>query len=258
MNESLTITVLVGLSLGSFLNVCIYRIPRSLSIVTLRSFCPHCKCQLHWFELVPVASYILARGKCRTCSGTISASYPLVEISVGLLLVFYVYKLGISPEFTIVTAYSLVMFLVAMIDWKYLMIPNTVLAAGVILGVILRFWVAPWTLSGGFIAAAFAFTTVLSIRFFGNMFFKKETMGFGDVKLAALVGFFIGFQSFLVSLWTASIIAVIFGVSRQLFLKAPKETKLPFGSFLAFTSVVVMLFQNVINQHLGRWLILLQ
>ncbi len=258
MNESLTIAALVGLSLGSFLNVCTYRIPRRISIVTPRSFCPHCKRQLEWFELVPIASYVIARGKCRTCLGKISTSYPLIELSVGLLLVAYFYRFGFSGEFTIVTVFSLVMLLVAAIDWKYLIIPNRVLLTGIILGVILKFWFTPSTMTGACLAAALALTTVLAVRYFGNLFFKKETMGFGDVKLAALVGFFIGFQSFLVSLWIASIVGVLFGFSRQFLLKTPKEPKLPFGSFLAFTSVIVMLCQNAINQFLEQWLILMQ
>lgn len=258
MNESLAITALLGLSFGSFLNVCIYRIPRRISVISPRSFCPHCNRQLHWFELVPVGSYVLARGKCKACSGKISITYPLNEVFVALLSVLLFYRYGMSSEFATTAAFTFLMLLVAIIDWKYFVVPNVVVLSGAVLGVILKFSFAGSTIVQDAIAALLAFATVLAVRFWGNIYFKKETMGLGDVKLAALIGFFIGFQFFLVSLWLASLAGAIFGISRQVLSKNSKNEKIPFGSFLAITSVEVMVFHDAIKQLFERWLTFLQ
>ncbi len=258
MNESLAITALLGLSLGSFLNVCIYRIPRRISVISPRSFCPHCNRQLHWFELVPVGSFMLARGKCKTCSGKISLTYPLIEVFVALLAVLLFYKYGLSSEFATTAAFSFLMLLVAIIDWKYLVVPNVVLLSGAVLGVILKLSFTGSTIVQDAVNAILAFATVLAVRFLGNIYFKKESMGLGDVKLAALIGFFIGFQFFLVSLWLASLAGAIFAISRHVLLTNSKDEKIPFGFFLACTSVIVMVSHDAINQLFERWLTFLQ
>lgn len=258
MNESLAITALLGLSFGSFLNVCVYRIPRRISVISPRSFCPHCDRQLHWFELVPVGSYVIARGKCKACSGKISITYPLNEIFVALLSVLLFYRYGMSSEFATTAAFSFLMLLVAIIDWKYLVVPNVVVLSGAVLGALLKLSFAGSTIVQDAIAAILAFATVLAVRFLGNIYFKKETMGLGDVKLAALIGFFIGFQFFLVSLWLASLAGAIFGISRHVFSKNSKSEKIPLGFFLAITSVVVMVSHDAINQLFERWLTFLQ
>jgi len=252
MTESLIITALLGLSLGSFLNVCIYRIPRGMSVVSPRSFCPACHRQLQWFELIPVLSFLLAGGKCRSCAGKISFGYPLMELFVGLLSIFYFYRFGISGELAIVATFSLVMLVVAMIDWKYFVIPNAVLLTGMAFGVILKISFAGPAIITSLFASALAFVTLFAVRYSGNIYFKKETMGFGDVKLAAVIGFFIGFQLFLVSLWIAAIVGIIFSILRKLLLKTSDE-KIPLGCFLAVASVVVMVTQDTIIQYLDRW-----
>jgi len=258
MNESLAITAVLGLSLGSFLNVCIYRIPRNISVISPRSFCPHCNRQLHWFELVPVGSYFLARGKCKVCSGKISITYPVNEVFVALLFVFLYYRYGMSSEFVAASAFSFLMLTVAIIDWKYFVVPNVLVLSGVVLGVLLKLTLSGSTIIHDTIAAILAFVTVFAIRYWGNIYFKKEAMGLGDVKLAALIGFFMGFQLFLVSLWLASLAGAIYGISRHVVLKHANEEKIPFGSFLGITSVIVMISHDVIDQLFERWLTLVQ
>ncbi len=258
MNESFAITALLGLSMGSFLNVCVYRIPRNISVISPRSFCPHCNRQLQWYELVPVGSYLFARGKCRKCSGRISVTYLVNEVIVALLFIILFYRYGMSTEFALAAAFSCLMLAVAIIDWQYLAVPNVVVVSGFVIGIVVKLSFGDASIIRDAVAAMLAFVTLFTVRFSGNAYFKKETMGWGDVKLAGLIGFFIGFQFFLGSLWLASAAGAMFGFVRQQGVKNPEEEKIPFGSFLAFASMAAMFSRDAINQLFERWSTLLQ
>ena len=295
---------LLGLCLGSFLNVCIYRIPLGISVVSNSSFCPNCSRRLRWRELIPVLSYLLLKGKCRTCSTRIPALYPVIELSTGILLVLLFALLGLSRVSIYYAAYFLMMFPIAVIDWRHLIIPNRLLIVLVVLGLFFQAALFPAnptqshsdqafensisTANGGFLfsigSSLFALCAMLLLRLCGNLLFHKETLGMGDIKLAAVVGLFLGIQDFLICLWLSALIGSIYGIARARFSQFSASTQfaipassarsrdpksengrfvrdsvqIPFGSFLAATSSAVLLLQVPVHGLISSCLIFLQ
>ena len=287
MTASILILFAVGISVGSFVNVCAYRLPRNISI-GIRSFCPDCLHALSWFEIVPLLSFILLRGKCRFCASKVSIRYPMVEMYIGGLLLFAFVLFGASERFIFSASYLILMFVIAIIDWQHLIIPNKVIVTGLIIGFALRAFSIgseiqsfPLTVQSPLLSAVISpllsLCSMLVLLLFGNWLFKKPSLGMGDVKLAALVGFFLGFQEFLMALWLAAIVGCVFAIflkiNRKPLLSLRSEIKnqkskmdsaansgplLPFGSFLAVSSSVVLVFSEPINALLGSWLTLMQ
>lgn len=248
----------LGASLGSFCNVCIYRIPRGIDVVKKRSYCPHCGITLRWFELVPVLSYLLLKGRCSNCRSRISLQYPAVEVISGLLFVFFAPTVGAFAVSWAYLAFILTMMVIAFTDWQHLMIPNRVLIASFIAALLLfsidGIDAASHALLSSAISGAIAFATLVM----GNYAFRKETMGAGDVKLAGIIGLYIGWKLFLLSFWISAVIGAVYGITLILLLKRPAETRLPFGSFLAVTSCVVVLMKPLFEKVIGKWLMLIQ
>jgi prepilin signal peptidase PulO-like enzyme (type II secretory pathway) len=254
MFESVIIISLLGLSFGSFINVCAYRLPRGVSVLTLRSFCPSCNHCLTWYELIPVVGYALNRGRCRYCKERISPSYPLVEIiSAGILLILFL-KYTITLEFALSSIFCLLMVLIAVIDWKYLIIPNQIVIVGFIFGLAMKALVNSDVFVHAIISSIGSLVVVAIILFLSNRFFKKETMGWGDVKLAGVIGLFLGFQKFLIVLWIAALGGSVYGIWLLRKRGMPRETKLPFGSFLAVAACIVLFFQESISELIQVWL----
>jgi len=275
MFEAILILFLLGLSLGSFINVCIYRVPRGISIVTIPSFCPSCHRTLLWYELLPIASFILSKGRCRTCTSTIPVRYPFVEAAIGMFFVFLFVLYGITAQFLFFGPFFVLMFLIAIVDWQHFIVPNQFILAGFVLSGI---WQITFHASGimqSIIFSLLTSTTTLLVLYIGNYFIKKETMGLGDVKLAGLIGLYMGFQHFLIAFWFAAILGSLYGIFKT-FLRLHRDTtdnpssvhetssgssselRIPFGAFLAFTSSCVLLLEDQINTLINKWWILIQ
>ncbi len=244
----------VGASLGSFCNVCIYRIPRGIGVVTTRSFCPHCSRTLRWFELVPVLSYILFAGKCLRCRSPIPIQYPVVEIMTGLIVVMSFGELAFNPASFHAAAFLITMIVVAFTDWQRLIIPNTVLLVSFAAAVLLSALSGVGSLAGSLLSSLISFAAALVILLSGDYVFRKKTMGFGDVKLAGVVGIYIGWKLFLLVLWVSSVVGAVYGLFLILFLKKPADTKLPFGTFVAATACLMFLLKPVLQTTVARWL----
>ena len=137
MFESIIISILVGLSLGSFVNACAYRIPRGITIISVRSFCPNCQIKLSWKELIPVLSFIVQGGRCRSCKETISWRYPIVELVVAIVAVFLFFRYGFTLELLQIAIYFLLMIIIVLIDWEYLIIPNNLILVGIGMGILM-------------------------------------------------------------------------------------------------------------------------
>jgi prepilin signal peptidase PulO-like enzyme (type II secretory pathway) len=254
MLESILIISLLGLSLGSFINVCAYRLPRVISVLTLRSFCPSCNHRLSWYELTPLFGYALNRGRCQYCKERISPSYPLVElISAGILVILFL-KYSITIEFVLSSIFCLLMVLIAIIDWKHFIIPNQIVIVGFVFGLAIKALINTDVLAYAIISSVGSMVTVAIILYLSNIFFKKETMGWGDVKLAGVIGLFLGFQNFLIVFWLAALSGSIYGIWLLRKRGMPRETKLPFGSFLAAAACVVLYFQESISELIRSWL----
>ena len=189
-----SLSFLSGAAFGSFANVCIYRIPRNLSVVAPRSFCPHCGRTLSWYELIPVLSFLILRGRCRTCRGPISVRYPLVELAVAIVGLWLLTKDGPTLDALVKLLIFVLLLIIAVIDWNTLTIPNGLIIAGLVLGALSSCLSSIHVLMNAALSAVLASGFTLIVRMMGNFTFKKETMGLGDVKLAGLIGLFIGFE----------------------------------------------------------------
>lgn len=252
---SLFISV-VALAFGSFLGTCAYRIPYGVSLTGSRSFCPRCHRGLRWYELIPVISYVRSHGKCCSCRARISAVYPLIETLAGMVAVEFFLQYGLAPEFIIATAFSFFMLLIAVIDWKHLVIPNKIIFAGFItLGILQTLFFGFTYFLQSLFFACIAGLLVLAVLLIGNRFYRKETMGMGDVKLSALIGFCIGLSGFLITFWFAALVGSLVGITKIVLRGHPKDTRLPLGSFLAISTILYLLFQTPIQNWMELWLI---
>jgi prepilin signal peptidase PulO-like enzyme (type II secretory pathway) len=236
----------------------------------MRSFCPHCQRQLRWFELIPVVSFAIARGRCRGCGNRISSLYPIIEIFVASIAVFTFQQQGISIRAFELLVFVLLMLTIALIDWRHLVIPNQVIVVGLITGIAIKASSGQTEIFAGILSSLCSFLALYGIMFLGNYFLKKHSMGMGDVKLAAVIGLFVGFQDFLVALWLASLVGIIyFVINSKLVQRVPnlrnklssgfnhqsQSNRLPFGSFLAILSMIVIYFQPQIRGIINAWLI---
>ncbi len=241
-----------GACLGSFANVCIYRIPRGISVLAPRSFCPSCHRTLSSFELIPVVSFVLLRGRCRSCGTRISIRYPVVELLGGATFLYFFIVDPFYIEALSRALFFLVLVVVAFIDWENLIIPNGLLIAGLVIGIVAKSLISFRLLGAAAIAGLFAGIAMLIVRAIGNLAFRKDTMGIGDVKLSILIGFFVGFGNFLIAVWLASVLGVLYWSFKRITTGAPKDIRLPFGSFLSIASAVVYLasgYTHPLIQH---------
>ncbi len=195
-----------------------------------------------WLELVPVISFALLKGKCHTCRQPISFQYPLVELASGAMWLYLFLHFGFT-----ISAFSrgllfILLLAVAVIDLQNLIIPNKLIVAGLIIGIADFAFVSHNGLLDAGTSAVLAGTFFLLVRAIGNFIFKRETMGWGDVKLVLLIGFIIGFENFLIAVWLAAMLGILYWIAARFFKGARRDTKLPFGSFISFTSFLLVLF----------------
>ena len=209
-----------GLLFGSFLNVCIYRIPREKSIVWPPSSCPGCNARIKWYDNIPVLSYLWLRGKCRSCKQPISLQYPVVELLTGALTVLVVWRFGLSVWTFASVAAVYALIILSVIDLELMIIPDR-FSLGLIVWGLAFAWANP-NFSGvwwqkelsALLGAGVGLFGVLAIALIGTWMFKKEAMGGGDVKLMGGVGALIGWEGVI----TTVVFASFFGLVYALFL----------------------------------------
>ncbi len=252
-----------GLLVGSFLNVCIHRMPRDLSVVAPRSFCPECEEPIAWHDNIPVVSYLLLRARCRKCGWRIPIRYPLVELATGALFFLAVYLNGLSALAVKQCVFAALMVELAVSDLESWILPDEFTLGGTVLGLAFAFWVpiepgivtillgGRWGETGASVAESVvgAVFAAFSLSFIVWLYEKvrqpdvEEIMGFGDVKLMALIGAFLGLHNTLFAVMLGSVAGTVTGVSLGLIKrKSLKETMmsmLPFGTFLCAGALVV-------------------
>jgi leader peptidase (prepilin peptidase) / N-methyltransferase len=239
---------LFGIFIGSFLNVVIYRVPRGESIVFPSSHCPHCRHRLAWYDLIPLVSYLLLRGKCKYCKQNISLSYPLVELSTGLLFLFLFY-LSITPIVNIILLLYLltmgsIFTVIFFTDLKYGIIPFQVIFVGLIVSFLYLFSSFSFSIFLNHIFSSLgAFISFLSLF----LLTKGRGMGLGDVVLVLLMGLFLGFPNIAFALYLAfltgaiiSLILVLIGSKRL------RHDTIPFGPFLVAGTLISLFLGNSI------------
>jgi leader peptidase (prepilin peptidase)/N-methyltransferase len=241
---------LLGLIIGSFLNVLIYRIPEEISIVKPPSNCPKCNTRLKVVDLIPVFSYVFLKGKCRYCGEKVSSRYMLIEILTGAVFAVLFWRFGLSPEFMAFSFLMSILIAVFFIDLDHMIIPNGLVITGLIAGGILFLF----NLKYGFdfyqdtswwnpIVGMFSSSVLLTIiALVGSIIYKSEAMGGGDLKIFLPIGIFLGWKMALIALFIAVIISGIPSMVLVIIKKANRKTTIPFGPFIVVGTFVTILF----------------
>ena len=220
---------LVGLMLGSFLNVCTLRWPTDESVVSPPSHCPGCGTQIRWYDNVPVLSYLVLRGRCRVCGASISPQYPIVELATGLIWAGCFMQYGLSFESLRGAVFLTILLGIAITDARFYIIPDQFSWGGGFLGLALAPFPGGPTILEAIIGAGVGFGLLWLVAKVGSRLFKKDAMGGGDLKMMAMVGSFLGVPGVLLTLFLGALLgSVVFGPISW------KTGKLvPFGIFLA-------------------------
>lgn len=236
----------LGTILGSFYNVVAYRLPKGESIIYPSSHCPNCGHKLKPWELIPIFSFLLQRGKCTNCKTKISWFYPLSEIICGILFVLAYLSFGISLELIIALTFISMLIIVVLSDYYYMIIEDSVLIIFGILLLVEIFMINGLdvliiSLKNGLIA----FIIMLVLKLFGDFIFKKESMGGGDIKLMFIIGMMIGWNMSIITIFLSAVLA--FPVS-IIILNSKKEHEIPYGPFLSLAALIIYLTHFNINK----------
>jgi len=220
----------LGLSLGSFLNVCILRLPRDQSLLHPPSSCPVCGERIRWYDNIPVLSWLLLRGRCRDCGTTISPQYPLIELLVGALWVGALLAYGPSLRALSGAVLGTILLGIAITDARHYLIPDEFTWGGLVLGLGLALASGGGPgLVQGLLGAAAGFLLLYTVGVVGEWIFKEEAMGGGDVKMMAMVGAFLGWQGVLMTVFLGALLGTVVFVP----LTLGRKRHVPFGVFLA-------------------------
>jgi leader peptidase (prepilin peptidase)/N-methyltransferase len=227
---------LVGAAIGSFLNVCIHRLPRGQSIVHPPSRCPRCGHQLAWYENVPVLSWLALQGRCRRCRLSISAMYPAVELTTAVVFVVGFHIFGPTPLAAVRLLFASAMIVLAVTDLRDRLLPNTVTYPGVVAGLVASVFLPPGFTSALIGAAAFPLV-LWSIGEVVSRAMGKDALGFGDVKMVAMIGAFLGWPA---SILTFALVGLVGSVLAVLVVAAKRNRhyEIPLGTMLAAAALV--------------------
>jgi leader peptidase (prepilin peptidase)/N-methyltransferase len=243
----------VGAIVGSFLNVCIHRLPLGTSIVWPSSACPHCKRRLAWFENIPIASYLALWGRCRTCKQPIAGRYPLVEALTALMFAAAWWYYG--PGWLLVSRLVLGAALIVLfaIDLEHHLLPDAITLPGIVAGFAFSFVTGPGWLDSliGIIAGG---GSLYAIAWLYYTLRHEEGLGMGDVKMLAMIGAFLGWKLTLVTLMMASFAGALIGMLLIATSRGTLKYALPFGTFLALgTALAATVGQRVLDWYLRFW-----
>jgi leader peptidase (prepilin peptidase)/N-methyltransferase len=264
-----------GLVFGSFLNVCIVRLPRKQSILVPRSHCPICKHLVRWFDNIPLASYLLLRGRCRDCRARISPLYPVVEALTALLLVATFYRFGLSPEFVKLCAFVMILVVLIFTDLRERRIPHAVTFFGIGLGLVFSFFIQVDDRPLAWLArrmGLFPPEIVLSVMgalagavaggglFYavGETFYilggrEKEYLGFGDVMLMLMIGTFLGAPLTLLTILLGSLGGTFIALSFIIAAPRFRGYQWPYGTFLGIAAIYAALEGPRLVEAYLRW-----
>jgi leader peptidase (prepilin peptidase) / N-methyltransferase len=253
MTGSVLLAVFLGAVIGSFLNVCIHRLPRGASIVWPASACPNCQRQLSWFENIPILSYLVLRARCRGCGAPISLQYPIVEALTAALFGLAWWYYGPGPLLASRLILGCALIVLFAIDLEHHLLPNIITIPSIVIGFMFSFVVEPgWK------------SSLIGIVIGGGVLFliaegyyrvrHEEGLGMGDVKMLAMIGAFVGWQLTLLSLMIASFAGTIIGLALIVTRRGTMKYALPFGTFLAIGAAVsAAVGHQILDWYLHLW-----
>lgn len=226
-----------GAVVGSFLNVCIFRLPGKESIIKPLSRCPHCQHPIRFYDNIPLASFILLKGKCRDCREKISWRYPLVELITALLSLLLFLKFGFGLPFLAVFIFTAVLIIIAFIDLDHQIIPDILTLPGIPV----FFLAGIFIMKVGWLAALIGLLVgggvLFAIAFVYEAITKREGMGGGDIKLLAMIGGFFGWKSLIFIILFSSFAGALVGMTAMIIKKQDLKYAVPFGPFLAAAAI---------------------
>ena len=243
---------ILGLIVGSFSNVCIYRIPKNESIIFPASHCPKCRSKIKPVDNIPLLSFILLKGRCRNCKSKISIQYPVVEFLTGLiyLIIYLIYGLSIQSLIYIILSSALI--IIAFIDLNEQIVPDVISFPGIVIGFIISFFVPYISFVNSALGVLVGGGIILIIGMAGSIIFKKEAMGGGDVKLAAMIGAFLGWRYITISLFLGFFLGALAGIFLIMSKIKSKEDTVPFGPFIVLGSFITLLWgEKIISWYIG-------
>lgn len=239
---------LVGLIVGSYLNVVIFRLPRGLSTVLPRSRCTGCGALIRPYDNIPVLSWLFLGGRCRACRARISWRYPLIEAITAALFVLCFLRFGLSVEAPVAALFCAGMVALAAIDVEHYILPDRITYPGIALGVLLQPFLS-WArigegtrgaLLGALVGALLGAGILLAIWWGWYLLRREEGMGLGDVKMLALIGAFLGWRGVLVALFFSALSGAVIGLALMAWRGLKMKSKLPFGAFLALGGLIAL------------------
>jgi len=263
----LTIALLFGLAIGSFLNVCIARLPVGTSVVAPRSRCPKCHKLIAWYDNVPILSFLILRARCRGCGLPISVRYPMVEALTGVVSVLLAVQYGLGPAWALYLAFAASMIVLVLIDMDHRILPDVITLNGIWIGVLVSLYLAMpspfvsrlFLMAGSDVPGPRVVALVASlagIAFGGGLlwfvreaFFRIrgiEGMGFGDVKMMAMAGAFLGLPLTLLTIMLGSVAGSVIGLTFIRLFDKGRDYELPFGTFLGAGAVIAVLYGNAL------------
>ncbi|MDF2458823.1 MAG: pilD [Nitrospira sp.] len=231
-----------GALIGSFLNVCIHRLPRYESIVWPGSHCPSCGTTIEYYDNIPLFSYLWLLGRCRTCRSSISMRYPVVEVANAAGYVMILAAFGLTWTTALYSALFSALLVVTGTDLTHRIIPNVVTVPGIVLGLLGAATVLPVGLVNALLGVAIGGGILWALAWASPYLFGKEGMGGGDIKLLAMIGAFLGWKPALLTIMVGSLSGSLIGLSLIGLGLMKRDEYIPFGPFLVFGALVSMFF----------------
>jgi len=237
------IIFIFGMCIGSFLNVCIYRLPESKSIADPpRSICPSCKSHIRFYDNMPVLSYIWLKGRCRNCNAPISFRYPLVELMNGIVAVALLFKFGLSVESLVYFVFISSLIVITFIDLDHQIIPDIITLPGIPMGLIASFALPTITLKASALGLLIGGGSLWFVAWAYNLIAHRDGMGGGDIKLLAMIGTIIGWKGVIFTIFASSVIGSCVGITMMLIKNKNMKFAIPFGPFLSIGAIAYVFF----------------
>jgi leader peptidase (prepilin peptidase)/N-methyltransferase len=237
---------ILGAVVGSFLNVCIHRIPREESIVFPSSRCPHCRHAIAWYDNIPLFSYIFLRGRCRSCQEAISGRYFLIEALTAVMALFTYWKFGISLAFLAAFLFVATLIVITFIDIEHQIIPHEIVLPGIPLFLLAAVFIMGIPLFDAFLGIMIGIGSLYLIAVYYEQLTGTEGMGGGDVNLMGMLGAFLGWKSLLFVLMTGAFTGAAVGIIMMINKGKTMKYAVPFGPFLSLGAVVYLFWGRAI------------
>ena len=237
----------LGLCIGSFLNVCIYRLPLGKSIVIPGSSCPKCGHRLRWWENIPILSFLLLRARCSSCGARISIQYPAVELLTGIFSLMLWYKFGLTASLFVYLCFTASLIVVSVIDLKYQIIPDVISLPGIVLGLLSSFLLPRLSWEDSMLGILTGGGSLYLVAWGYELIAQREGMGGGDIKLLAMIGGFLGWQAIPLVIFLSATLGSVIGLLMILVQKKGRYMAIPYGPFLAIAALIFLFWGPDLN-----------